>query len=433
MNSYDYLLDLAIILLSTKVFGLLTRRVRMPQVVGALLAGLILGPACFGVLEQTEFIKQTSEIGVIVLMFCAGLETDIDELKRSGKASFIIALLGVIVPLFGGCGVAAMFNGPGMLEASSNASAMLQNFFIGVILTATSVSISVETLKEMGKLNTKAGNAILGAAIIDDVLGIIALTIITSLADSSVNVWIVLLKIVGFFVFVGLGGYLIHLLFERWGRGYERDLQRFVIVAFVICLVFSYCAEKFFGVADITGAFFAGLIITKTTHTNYIARRFGILSYIFLSPVFFANIGLQVELPHMSAMIVLFAVLLSIVAVLTKIIGCGIGAKLCRFSNQDCIRVGMGMISRGEVALIVASKGNSMGLISPNILGPVIIVVVVTTIVSPILLKLTFQDKKKAPEYIENDLAKQLGIMTDEGERDKNRFVKRKKKEKTKR
>ena len=135
----------------------------------------------------------------------------------------------------------------------------------------------------------------------------------------------------------------------------------------------------------------------------------------------------------MSAMIVLFAVLLSIVAVLTKIIGCGIGAKLCRFSNQDCIRVGMGMISRGEVALIVASKGNSMGLISPNILGPVIIVVVVTTIVSPILLKLTFQDKKKAPEYIENDLGKQLGIMTDEGERDKNRFVKRKKKEKTKR
>ncbi len=433
MNSYDYLLDLAIILLSTKLFGLLTRKVRMPQVVGALLAGLILGPACFGVLEQTEFIKQTSEIGVIVLMFCAGLETDIDELKRSGKASFIIALLGVVVPLFGGFGIAALFNGPGMLEASASASATLQNFFIGVILTATSVSISVETLKEMGKLNTKAGNAILGAAIIDDVLGIIALTVITSLADSSVNVWIVLLKIVGFFVFVGLGGYLIHILFEKWVRGYERDLQRFVIIAFVICLIFSYSAEKFFGVADITGAFFAGLIITKTTHTNYIARRFGILSYIFLSPVFFANIGLQVVLPQMSGMIVLFAVLLSIVAVLTKIVGCGLGAKMCKFSNQDSIRVGMGMISRGEVALIVASKGNSMGLIAPNILGPVIIVVVVTTIVSPILLKLTFQDKQKAPEYIENDLAKQLGILGDEGEKDRNRFVRTRKKDKTKR
>lgn len=428
MNSYDYLLDLAIILLSTKVFGLLTRRVRMPQVVGALVAGLLLGPACFGILEQTEFIKQTSEIGVIVLMFCAGLETDIDELKRSGKASFIIALLGVAVPLVGGYGIAAFFNRPGMLESTASASLMLQNFFIGVILTATSVSISVETLKEMGKLNTKAGNAILGAAIIDDVLGIIALTVITSLADSSVNVGFVMLKIVGFFIFVGVGGYLLHVLFEKWVKGYERDLRRFVILAFVICLLFSYSAEEFFGVADITGAFFAGLIITKTTHTNYIARRFGILSYIFLSPVFFANIGLQVELPKMSSVIILFAVLLTIVAVFTKIAGCGLGAKICRFSSQDSLRVGMGMISRGEVALIVASKGNSIGLISPNILGPVVIVVVVTTIISPILLKLTFQDKKKTPEYMENDLAKQLGILEEDGEKDKSRFIKRKKK-----
>lgn len=296
MESYGYLLDLALILLSTKVFGLITRRVKLPQVVGALLAGLILGPACIGVLHQTDFIYQVSEIGVIVLMFCAGLETDVDELKKSGKASFVIALLGVIVPLLGGFAVAAYFNRPGMLEPAADVSVILQNVFIGVILTATSVSISVETLKEMGKLNTKAGNAILGAAIIDDILGIVALTIITSLADSSVNVALVFIKIIGFFIFVGVGGYLLHIIFQKWVKGYERDLQRFVILAFVICLLFSYCAEEFFGVADITGAFFAGLIITKTTHTTYIARRFGILSYILLSPVFFANIGLQVEL-----------------------------------------------------------------------------------------------------------------------------------------
>lgn len=292
MESYGYLLDLALILLSTKVFGLITRRVKLPQVVGALLAGLILGPACIGVLHQTDFIYQVSEIGVIVLMFCAGLETDVDELKKSGKASFVIALLGVIVPLLGGFAVAAYFNRPGMLEPAADVSVILQNVFIGVILTATSVSISVETLKEMGKLNTKAGNAILGAAIIDDILGIVALTIITSLADSSVNVALVFIKIIGFFIFVGVGGYLLHIIFQKWVKGYERDLQRFVILAFVICLLFSYCAEEFFGVADITGAFFAGLIITKTTHTTYIARRFGILSYILLSPVFFANIGL---------------------------------------------------------------------------------------------------------------------------------------------
>lgn len=291
MESYGYLLDLALILLSTKVFGLITRRVKLPQVVGALLAGLILGPACIGILHQTDFIYQVSEIGVIVLMFCAGLETDIDELKKSGKASFVIALLGVIVPLLGGFAVAAYFNRPGMLEPTADVSLILQNVFIGVILTATSVSISVETLKEMGKLNTKAGNAILGAAIIDDILGIVALTIITSLADSSVNVAMVFIKIIGFFIFVGVGGYLLHIIFQKWVKGYERDLQRFVILSFVICLLFSYCAEEFFGVADITGAFFAGLIITKTTHTTYIARRFGILSYILLSPVFLQTLA----------------------------------------------------------------------------------------------------------------------------------------------
>lgn len=406
MNSYEYLLDLALILLSTKVLGLLTRRVCMPQVVGALLAGLILGPACLGVLKGTEFIHQVSEIGVIVLMFCAGLETDIQELKRTGKASFIIAFLGVLVPLAGGFGIAWIFNRPGMIASTATASIMLQNIFIGVILTATSVSITVETLKEMGKLNTKAGNAILGAAIIDDILGIIALTIITSLADSSVNVWMVFVKILGFFVFVGVGGYLIHTLFQKWVKGYERDLRRFVIIAFVICLIFSYCAEKFFGVADITGAFFAGLIITNTTHTNYIERRFGILSYILLSPVFFASIGIQVELPKMDAMILLFAVLLVIVAVLTKVVGCGLGAKLCHYSNQDALRIGMGMVSRGEVALIVASKGNAVGLMSPSLLGPVVVVVVITTIISPVLLKMTFHSKKTSEEYMENGHAR---------------------------
>ena len=410
MKSYDFLLELAIILLSTKLFGLLTRKIRMPQVVGALLAGLLLGPAVLGILKQTEFIHQVSEIGVIVLMFCAGLETDIDELKKSGKASFIIALMGVIVPLAGGFGVAWYFNRPGMLESTADTSLLLQNIFIGVILTATSVSITVETLKEMGKLNTKAGNAILGAAIIDDILGIIALTLITSMADPSVKIGVVLLKIAGFFVAVGLGGYLIHILFKKWVTGYKRDLQRFVIISFVICLIFAYVAEEFFGVADITGAFFAGLIITKTTKTNYIARRFSTLSYLLLSPVFFASIGIQVELPEMSSMLIAFSVILVLVAVLTKVVGCGLGAKMCRYSNKNAIRIGTGMISRGEVALIVAAKGDSVGLMSASLLGPVVVVVVITTIISPILLKLAFSHSKKKiqepEEYVSNDLAK---------------------------
>ena len=359
-------------------------------------------------------------------MFCAGLETDIDELKKSGKASFVIALLGVIVPLLGGFAVAAYFNRPGMLEPTADVSLILQNVFIGVILTATSVSISVETLKEMGKLNTKAGNAILGAAIIDDILGIVALTIITSLADSSVNVAMVFIKIIGFFIFVGVGGYLLHIIFQKWVKGYERDLQRFVILSFVICLLFSYCAEEFFGVADITGAFFAGLIITKTTHTTYIARRFGILSYILLSPVFFANIGLQVDLPSMSPMIIGFAVALVVVAVLTKVVGCGVGAKACKYSNKDCVRIGAGMVSRGEVALIVAAKGNAIGLISADLIWHIVIVVVITTIISPILLKMTFGEKDHKDEnkdFVESDLIKQLEEYDQEMEKEHSRYV----------
>lgn len=396
MESYGFLLDLALILLSTKLFGLLTKRIHMPQVVGALVAGVLLGPAVFNIINETEFIHQMSEIGVIVLMFCAGLETDIDELKKCGKASFIIALMGVIIPLAGGFGVAWFFNRPGLIESTASCSLFLQNVFIGVILTATSVSISVETLKEMGKLNTKAGNAILGAAIIDDILGIIALTLITSMADSSVNIAIVLLKIVGFLVMVAVAGFVVHKAYKFWVQSYERNLRRFVIVAFVFCLLMAYCAEVFFGVADITGAFFAGLIITKTTKTDYVAKRFDTLSYILLSPIFFASIGLQVVLPEMSASIIWFSVALTIVAIVTKIVGCGLGAKMCNYKNKDCVRIGVGMISRGEVALIVAAKGNAVGLMSASILGPVVIVVVLTTIIAPIFLKFAFSSKGKS-------------------------------------
>lgn len=395
MSSYAFLMDLALILLSTKVFGLLTKRIHMPQVVGALVAGLILGPAMLNIIHETDFIKQLSEVGVIVLMFCAGLETDIDELKRSGKASFIIALMGVIIPLIGGFLVAFAFNRPGMIESDVSTSIFLQNVFIGVILTATSVSISVETLKEMGKLNTKAGNAILGAAIIDDILGIIALTLITSMADTSVKIGVVLLKILGFLVMVAVAGLLVHRLYKQWVDRYKGNMRRFVIAAFVICLLMAYCSEVFFGVADITGAFFAGLIITKTTKTSYVAKRFDTLSYILLSPVFFASIGLQVDLPNMTSAVIWFSVALVVVAILTKILGCGLGAKMCHFKNKDCIRVGVGMISRGEVALIVASKGNSIGLMSQSLLGPVVIVVVLTTIVAPVFLKIAFTSRKK--------------------------------------
>ena len=391
MDSYRYLLDLAIILLSTKLLGLLTRRVQMPQVVGALLAGLILGPAGFGLLTETSFIHEVAEIGVIILMFSAGMETDIKELKSSGKASFVIALCGVIVPLIGGYAVAWFYTKPGSaIETNISSPVFLQNVFIGVILTATSVSITVETLKELGKLKTRSGNAILGAAIIDDVLGIIALTIVTSMADSSISLITVLLKIVGFFAFSGIVGFVFYKVYKKWVDEAKKELHRHTIVAFVFCLIMAFIAESVFGVADITGAYIAGLIISNVQRSDYLESKFDTLSYLLLSPVFFASIGLKVTLPTMSASIVMFAVVLTIVAVLTKVVGCGLGAKLCGYQNYQVKRIGVGMVSRGEVALIVASKGSALGLMSSALLGPVIIVVVITTIITPVLLKVVF-------------------------------------------
>ncbi|MGN0602083.1 MAG: cation:proton antiporter [Oscillospiraceae bacterium] len=388
--TYDYLLFLAIILFSTKLLGLITKKIKLPQVVGALCAGLILGPACLGIVKETNFFLSLSELGVIILMFTAGLETDIQELKKTGKASFLIALLGVIVPLIGGFVLAMFFH----VGAKDNlpTSSTLQYIFIGIVLTATSVSISVETLKELGKLNTKAGNAILGAALIDDILGIIALTIVTSLAGTGVSIITVLLKILGFFVFAIVATLVYHFLFIKWRKRDKRDLRRHVVISFVFCLIMAYTAEEFFGVADITGAFVAGLAISNSKSVKYISNRFETLSYMLLSPVFFASIGLKMTKIEMSAKLIIFTVLLLIIAVITKIIGCGAGAKICGYTNKESLQIATGMISRGEVALIVATKGQAVGLMGSEVFTPIVIMVVATTIITPVLLKFVFKN-----------------------------------------
>ena len=374
-------------MLSTKVLGIVTKRFALPQVVGALLAGLLLGPAMLGVLQETTLMDQLAELGVIVLMFNAGLETDLGELKKAGKSAFIIALIGVLVPLAGGFVLASLFN--------QGSDAFLQNVFIGVILTATSVSITVETLKEIGKLSTRSGNAILGAAIIDDVLGIVALTIITSLSGTGANVLLVLLKIVAFFAISVVVWIVMHRLVEWWFKRYDRDKRRFVVISFAFCLLYAYLAEELFGVADITGAYIAGLIFAKTPRVTYLQDRFDTLSYTLLSPIFFASIGLKVVLPQMSGTIILFSILLILWSVASKILGCGLGSKLCGYSNQDALRIGVGMISRGEVALIVANNGIAAGLMKDEFFGPVVLMVIATTILTPILLKVVYHGKEK--------------------------------------
>ena len=257
MTSYTFLLVLAIILLSTKVLGLASGKVKMPQVVGALVAGLILGPSVLNLVIEDSFISVISEIGVIMLMFAAGLETDLQELKKTGLASFVIACAGVVVPLLGGTALyLVFFNGEG------DAQHMLKAIFVGVILTATSVSITVETLRELGKLKGRVGTAILGAAVIDDILGIIVLTVVSSFTDPDVQIGMVLLKIVLFFVFIAIVGFLVYKYFKHLSTSFAKKMHRRVaIYALAFCFVLSYCAEQFFGVADITGAYFAGLLL----------------------------------------------------------------------------------------------------------------------------------------------------------------------------
>ncbi|HIX13864.1 MAG TPA: cation:proton antiporter [Candidatus Anaerofilum faecale] len=403
--SYHFLLDIALILISTKLFGLVTRRFQMPQVVGALLAGLLLGPACLGWLQATDFLTQIAELGVIVIMFTAGIGTDLAELKQTGKSGMLVAVCGVLVPLAAGAGLMALFNRG---EFAHPGNVLLQNVFVGVVLTATSVSITVETLKEIGKLSTKVGNTILAAALIDDILGLVCLTIVTSLAGADVNIWIVLLKIVGFFVFAAVVAFgYNHLM--RWyeQRVQERNLRRFPIAAFVLCLLMAFAAEELFGVADIIGAFAAGVIVASTPKAGYIESKFSPLSYLLLTPVFFASIGIKVELPGMDGMVLLFAVLLAVVAILAKLVGCGLGAKLCGFHTRQCVQVGFGMACRGEVALIVANKGMAMGLMSPLLFGPVIIMVVCCAVLTPVLLKAAFKGEEKYAGFEQSDLVDQ--------------------------
>lgn len=392
--SYDFLLTIAIILLFTKIFGLTSERVHMPQVVGALVAGVLVGPSCLGWVGETDFLVKVAEIGLIILMFNAGLDTDLEELKSTGFASFVIAVIGVLVPLAGGMGCYLLFqNNP------SDPMNMLEAAFVGVVLTATSVSITVETLREMGKLKSKVGTAILGAAVIDDILGIVVLTILTAFTDPTVKPLFVLLRIVGFFVFVAVVGLLMNRAFKLMEAKWHKH-RRIAIYAVVFALLMSFVAEHFFGIADITGAYFAGIIICNISATrDYVASKTNVLGYMMFSPLFFASVGIKTNLEGLTGTIVLFAVVLTIVAILSKIIGCGLGARIMGFQSYDALSIGLGMVSRGEVALIVAQKGEQAGLVDASMFPAIVLVVIVTTLVTPILLK--FGMKRHTPANTE--------------------------------
>ncbi len=385
MEAYSIFKDLAIIIIFAKFFGLLARKLKAPQVVGEIIAGLLIGPSILGLVQQTDFIVQMAEIGVVLLMFSAGLGTDLKELLKTGPKAFLIATAGVFVPLV--CGALLYMGFYGFAPWGSNE--FYEAVFIGTILTATSVSITVQTLKEMGKLKGTVGTTILSAAIIDDVIGIIVLTFVIGFKNPESNPGKVVLSTVLFFVFAIVVGYIIYKVFKVVDKKYPHT-RRIPIIGLALCLGFAYIAEKYFGIADITGAYVAGIILCSIQDSGYIAEKMDINSYMLFGPVFFASIGLKTNISGVTGEILLFSVGFVIVGLVAKIIGCGLMAKLCRFKNHDCLKIGIGMMTRGEVALIVAQKGLSVGLLTDVYFTAVILLIIVSSVSTPILLKFLY-------------------------------------------
>ena len=397
--NYEFLLWIALILISTKVLGLLCKAVHLPEVVGALLAGVILGPSALGLMSMEgdtgTLLTYVAEMGVIFLMFSAGLDTDLKELKANIGASFVTALIGVIVPLIGGMIGYALYFG----EDLSNYDQMLQSLFVGVVLTATSVSITVETLREMGRLSGKVGMTILGAAIIDDILGMVVLAVVSSMKDTSVKPTTVLIKIVLYFVLI----LILFMVTSRLEFAIEKNdhKRRVAIFAIAFCFILAYVSEIGFGIADITGAYFAGVMLCQSKIRDYVDVKIHDVSTVFFSCIFFASVGLKVTLGGMTLKVWMFAVILTLIAIISKMVGCGLGAKICKFTWKESLQTGAGMISRGEVALIVAEKGRQVGLISEDLFAPIILVVIVTTLITPILLKVVFKGDEPAERAVE--------------------------------
>ncbi len=388
--NYSFLLSIALILLFTKLFGLATAKVHLPQVVGALVAGILLGPGCFGILHESNFLTYTAEIGVILLMFIAGIDTDMNVLKKTGPAACLIATLGVFVPIFVCSGVYLLF-----FVKSFSYTALMKALFIGVVFAATSVSITVETLNEMGKLQTNVGATLLSAAIIDDIIGIVVLSVLSGLGDDTVNPYGVVAKIGLFFLFTFIVGLVVYRIFKMITIRHSHT-RRLAVWALAFCFIMSYCAEKLFGVADITGAFFAGVILCNLTDMKqFVAKKLTVASYLFFTPVFFAGIGLKIKIESVGANLIFFTLCLIIAAVGSKIIGCGLAAKICKMSNSDSLKIGVGMIARGEVALMVAQKGILSGYIDPKILPSIVICVVFAALITPIILKWTYSGENK--------------------------------------
>jgi len=394
VESYLVFRDLAIIIIFAKLCGIIARKCKAPQVVGEIIAGLLIGPSVLGWVNQSDFLAQMAEIGVILLMFSAGLETDLKDLVKTGPIAVLIACSGVFITLV--CGALLYMAFYGMSPWGSDG--FYKAVFVGTILTATSVSITVESLKEMGKIKGKVGTTILSAAIIDDVIGIVVLTFVIGFKNPESKPSAVLVNTVLFFVFAIVVGFIIYKVFKLVDTRYPHT-RRIPIAGLALCLGMAYVAEKYFGIADITGAYVAGIILCSIRDSKYIAEKMDTNSYIMFGPIFFASIGLKTNVDNMSMGILIFSIAFVLVGLISKIVGCGLMARLCKFNPLDSMKIGVGMMTRGEVALIVSQKGLTAGLLTPVYFTSVILLIIISSIMTPIILKVLYS-KDKAGEAV---------------------------------
>lgn len=398
------LLLLAIVIAAAKLAGAAANRVGQPAVFGEILAGLLLGPTLLNLLGWPVFsagapppgtaahaplaaiVGDLADVGVILLMFIAGMETDVAEMRRIGKVAFWSAAGGVVLPLVGGALTAAAFGLPLFWEG----------IFIGTILTATSVSISAQTLMEIGALRSKEGSTILAAAVIDDVMGIVLLSVVVAFARGGdrlnlAQLPLIVVRIVAFFaVAVFLGRYLPALLRAADRLGVSQALLGMVLV---VTFLYAWGAEYVGAMAAITGAYVAGVLFARTPHKERIDKGIHPLTYSMFVPVFFVSIGLHANARELGAG-VLFTLVLAGVAIVTKIVGCAALASVFGFTRRQSVRVGIGMISRGEVGLIVASYGLAHGIVDRQVFSASVIMVLVTTMITPPLLRLVFPTRR---------------------------------------
>ncbi|WP_430884034.1 cation:proton antiporter [Fusibacter sp. JL216-2] len=375
-----FILEIGVILFAANIGGLISRKLKQPAVLGQIIAGIVLG---LGMMEKTAMIEHMGEIGVIFLMFIAGLETDVKELQESSKSSSLIAIGGVIVPII-------LVTGGTYFVTKDLTSAV----FMGVISTATSVSISVQTLRELGQLRTRQGIGILGAAIIDDIVGIILLTLIVGVIKPEVSssVVVVLAKIVGFFLLVFVVGAIITKLIQKYGKAIRIE-EKIVTYSIVTCFILAFISEEL-GVAAITGAYFSGVVFSMTEYRHKVSHEVNRIATIMFTPIFFVSIGMGVNLNAALSAIGVGSVFIAM-GFLGKVIGCGIGARLSGFNKKRALQIGFGMVPRAEVAIIIANLGIKMGIIGQHELAAVILMVLVTTLITPSLLKWSFEGEEE--------------------------------------